>query len=99
MRIITETAPYVAKKTWTRFVESLALEEKIEFNAGDIGLAGGIQITEPGNLHPTTIDRIRRYGGSTSRSKQWPAEDSKGVEDEMDRITKMEELVHKTWKK
>jgi len=99
MRIITETAPYVPKKTWTRFVESLKLEEKIEFNAGDIGLAGGIQVTESATAHPTTIDRIRRYGGSTSRSKQWPVEDSKDASDETDRISKMEELVAKTLKK
>ena len=45
-----------------------------EFNEGDVGVAGGIQVLEPANQHPTSVESIRRYGGSTAPSMPWPEE-------------------------
>jgi len=63
---IVEIVPSVPKKRWTSFVESLRLKKRLEFNQGDIGVAGGIQMREAANINPTTIDMIKRFGGSTS---------------------------------
>ena len=45
-----------------------------EFNEGDVGVAGGIQVLEPASQHPTSVESIRRYGGSTAPSMPWPEE-------------------------
>jgi len=89
--IIVETMLQVSKKKWERFMESLRLERKLEFNEGDIGISGGLQILEPARLNPTTKDQISRFGGSTSPSIQWPAEDEEG--DENDRFDRLEALL------
>jgi len=66
---------------WNRFLGSLCFEQPLEFNEGDIGLAGGIAITEPASVNPTSVDRIKRYGGTTSSEKPWP-EEPEAVTDE-----------------
>merc|ERR1711972_126231 len=78
IRIVVETMPLVPEKRWLRFLQALALEDRIEFNEGDIGVAGGIQVLEPASANPTTIDMIKRFGGSTSPSIQWPEEEDGG---------------------
>merc|ERR1711943_159792 len=45
--IIVETMLQVSKKKWGRFMESLRLDKNLEFNEGDIGVPGGLQIQEP----------------------------------------------------
>merc|ERR1712107_818977 len=44
VRIINDNLPRVSKKRWTRVLESLLLDEKLEFNEGDVGVAGVIQL-------------------------------------------------------
>lgn len=70
--VILENVSHASAKRWERFVVSLKMDEKLEFNEGDIGLAGGIQVLEPAGAHPVTTDSIKRYGGSTSPASQWP---------------------------
>jgi len=89
--IIVETMLQVSKKKWQRFMGSLRLDRRLEFNEGDIGIAGGLQILESARLNPTTKDQIARFGGSTSPSIQWPAEDEEG--DENDRFDRIEALL------
>merc|ERR1719323_3080586 len=76
----------------------MAFEECLEFNEGDIGLSGGVQVQEPANANPTTTDTIRRFGGSTSPAMQWPTEDNAG-DDEEDRFDKIESLIQKAMKR
>merc|ERR1719359_1825846 len=97
IEIIVGIMPVVSQKRWSGFVESLKLESKIEFNAGDIGVNGGIQILKAANLNPTTQDMIRRFGGSTSVEMQWPAEQD--TNDEADRFERLENLIQKTLKR
>merc|ERR1712187_518783 len=63
----------------------------IEFNEGDVGLANGIATTEAASLNPTTVDMIKRFGGSTSPSIQWP-EDDQG-DDDSDKFERLEGLI------
>merc|ERR1719393_405578 len=91
-RIIVETMPAVSPKRWNLFKDSLGLDNRIEFNEGDIGVAGGFQVLEPANAHPTTVDYIKRVGGTTSPLAQWPEEEG-DVED--DKFGKLEALVKK----
>merc|ERR1719437_13342 len=88
----------VSSHRWERFIGYLRLDERLEFNEGDIGLSGGLQVTEAANANPTTHDMIRRFGGSTSPAMQWPEEDQAG-DDEEDRFDKMENLIQKAMKR
>ena len=74
--VIAVTLEQVPRKNWIRFREGLQFEERLEFNEGDMGLAGGIQVLEPANANPLTEDTIRRYGGSTAPTMPWPQEHS-----------------------
>merc|ERR1712137_1010681 len=60
IRIIVEVMPQVTAKQWNRFVTSMRFEKRIEFNEGDVGLAGGVQLEETASTNPTTADSIRR---------------------------------------
>merc|ERR1719409_1437968 len=84
--------PSVSQKRWVFFKESLGFEQRIEFNEGDVGVAGGIQILEPASANPTTVDTIKRVGGTTSALAQWPEEEG-DVED--DKFGKLEALIKK----
>eukprot|EP00933_Yihiella_yeosuensis_P015436 TRINITY_DN1346_c0_g1_i9.p1 TRINITY_DN1346_c0_g1~~TRINITY_DN1346_c0_g1_i9.p1 ORF type:complete len:1125 (+),score=273.00 TRINITY_DN1346_c0_g1_i9:107-3481(+) len=95
-KIITETMVSMPDKSWLKFLDSLKLDDPLEFNEGDIGLAGGVQVTEPSNANPTTIDAIRRFGGSTSPASQWPLEDNNNEDD--DKFERLEKAILKASK-
>jgi len=98
VEIITVTMPQVGEKRWRTFISNMKLDSKVEFNPGDIGVTGGVQTTEPASANPTTMDLIRRFGGSTSVELQWPVEDD-GEGDENDRFDRLENLIQKTLKR
>jgi hypothetical protein len=98
IEIIVGIMPVVSEKRWRNFCESLKLDSKCEFNAGDIGVTGGVQTLEAANLNPTTQDMIKRFGGSTSVEMQWPVE-QEGQGDEADRFERLENLIQKTLKR
>eukprot|EP00933_Yihiella_yeosuensis_P001126 TRINITY_DN10181_c0_g1_i2.p1 TRINITY_DN10181_c0_g1~~TRINITY_DN10181_c0_g1_i2.p1 ORF type:complete len:425 (+),score=69.14 TRINITY_DN10181_c0_g1_i2:178-1275(+) len=80
----------VPARRWEAFIMSLGLDVRLEFNEGDVGIAGGIQVLEPANANPTTEDLVRRAGGSTSPSAQWPEESTEDDDTNMfDRIEKL----------
>merc|ERR1719383_1344021 len=97
VEIIVATRPNVSESKGNKFIASLKLDSKIEFNTGDTGLAGGIQVLEPASLNPTTLDVIKRYGGSTALENPWPDDHDLGDEDE-DRFRRLEKLVKKMTK-
>jgi uncharacterized membrane protein YgcG len=97
-KIVTDTMPAVNKRKWTRYVESLRLNERVEFGEGDLGITGGIQTFEPANANLTTVDMIRRFGGSTSVAAQWPEEEN-GGDNEEDRFDRMEKMIEKAMKR
>jgi len=87
-KITVEMLASITQKRWERFLETLHLDERLEFNEGDIGLAGGIQVLEEASLNPTNVERIRRYGGSTCGVMPWP-EDHHDEECRLERLEKM----------
>jgi hypothetical protein len=100
MRIVVETMSMIPKVRWERFSQGLRLDKRIEFNEGDVGLKGGIQLREPAGANPTTVDMIRRFGGSTNPENQWPEEDmASGGGDEEDRFERMEQLIQRAMKR
>merc|ERR1719321_1545431 len=98
IEIIVGIMPVVSEKRWRAFCDALRLDQKCEFNAGDIGVTGGMQSSEPANLNPTTVDMIKRFGGSTSVEMQWPVE-QEGQGDEADRFERLENMIQKTLKR
>jgi len=94
VKIIVETMLAVPKWRWERFSGSLRLDRRLEFNQGDVGLRGGVQVREPANAYRVDTDTIRRFGGSTSPTIQWPESDAT-YGDEEDRFERMEELAKK----
>jgi hypothetical protein len=91
-RIIVETMPTVSAKRWMLFKGSLGFDQRIEFNEGDIGVAGGIQVLEAASANPTTSDTIKRVGGTTSALAQWPEEPGDA---EDDKFGKLEAMIKK----
>ncbi|CAK9076751.1 unnamed protein product [Durusdinium trenchii] len=70
--IIIETFKAVKMTRWAKFMNSLNLDEKVDFEEGDIGLAGGIKNFEPALAHPVAKDQIVRFGGQTDGFLPWP---------------------------
>ncbi|CAE8659910.1 unnamed protein product [Polarella glacialis] len=97
-KIMVETLESVSQKRWNIFLAGLQLDERLEFNEGDVGLAGGIQTLEPANANPTTVDMIKRFGGSTSPAMPWP-EDAGGQGDDNDKFERLETTINKAMKK
>jgi hypothetical protein len=94
IRIICDSMPSVSPKRWQYFVDTLELNKRLEFNEGDVGLAGGVQVLEPASQNPTTVDVIKRFGGSTSPSVKWPEDQGAGDED-ADKFGRIEDLIKK----
>jgi len=94
LKIIVECMPSVSPKRWASFVANLDMDKRLEFNEGDVGLSGGVQVLDLASANPTTVDIIKRFGGSTSPSVKWPEEESSG-DDDNDRFQRLEDLIKK----
>eukprot|EP00434_Breviolum_minutum_P034013 symbB.v1.2.030101.t1/scaffold3351.1/size58635/3 len=82
---ILETLKTIEWKRWKTFVTSLALDRRVDFEEGDIGLAGGIKAFEAALEHPVSKDQIVRFGGQTDPSLPWP-EHSCGEENSTEKM-------------
>eukprot|EP00438_Fugacium_kawagutii_P018866 Skav221112 [mRNA] locus=scaffold233:81502:84844:+ [translate_table: standard] len=91
--VILDTLRAVPMKRWKKFVESLALDQRVDFEEGDVGLPGGIKTFEPALSHPITQDQITRFGGDTDPSLPWPENRSRSADNSM------EKMVQKTIQK
>eukprot|EP00930_Biecheleria_cincta_P024881 TRINITY_DN1775_c0_g8_i1.p1 TRINITY_DN1775_c0_g8~~TRINITY_DN1775_c0_g8_i1.p1 ORF type:complete len:622 (-),score=93.81 TRINITY_DN1775_c0_g8_i1:331-2007(-) len=87
--VIVDTMTSCPPNRWKRFVAGLRFEQLLEFDEGDIGLPGGIQIREPASVNPTSHDIIQRFGGSSSPEMQWPQDDDL----ESDRYSRIHDLI------
>jgi len=95
--VIVETLDSCPHATWDKFVQSLELDKPLEFNEGDIGPPGGIQVLEPACDHVSVAESIFRFGGLCSEDMQWP-DDTNGQEEE-DKYDRLERLVQRTLRK
>lgn len=87
--VVVSVMGQATQKRWARFLQKMGFEERLEFNQGDIGFAGGIQIMEPANASTVTTESIKRYGGSTAPSMPWPEEETLVDEDRFERLEKL----------
>jgi len=95
-----QTLAYTKPHRWHYFVQTLGLKTPLEFNEGDVGMAGGIQVLEPQNLTVVATDRILRFGGSCSQDLEWPADNSRSAEnEEEEKLAALEHLLHSTLSK
>ncbi|CAE7537410.1 unnamed protein product [Symbiodinium natans] len=90
--ITSNTLHSLSRKRWSAFLTALGMDKPLEFNEGDVGLAGGIQVLESASVHPVFEDTIKRYGGSTASDAPWPRE---VAEEEDDRMAKLERTLSK----
>mmetsp|Transcript_92718 Transcript_92718/g.202975 ORF Transcript_92718/g.202975 Transcript_92718/m.202975 type:complete len:1080 (+) Transcript_92718:95-3334(+) len=97
IQVVCDTMVNVPPARWSKWITGLALDERVEFGEGDIGLSGGVQVLEPSYAHITTVDIIKRFGGSTSPAEQWP--EDVDVDDEDDRAERFERSFAKSMKK
>ncbi|CAK9101772.1 Retrovirus-related Pol polyprotein from transposon TNT 1-94 [Durusdinium trenchii] len=84
--IIIETFKAVKLTRWQKFMNALHLDQKVDFEQGDIGLAGGIKTFEPALAHPVAKDQIIRFGGRTESHLPWP-EKIEGTVDTIERTS------------
>ncbi|CAK9094546.1 Uncharacterized protein SCF082_LOCUS44436 [Durusdinium trenchii] len=94
---IVEALANFNRQHFSTFINSIGLDQPLEFNQGDVGVAGGLQLTEPASEHVVLKDSILRFGGSCSMELEWP-EESKSREDK-DQISKVESLAKKVLRK
>lgn len=78
--VILDTLKAVQMKQWKSFVDLLALDQRTDFDEGDIGLAGGVKVFEPAGANPKTQDQIIRFGGATDPSLPWPERNDDNTE-------------------
>eukprot|EP00927_Polykrikos_kofoidii_P071337 TRINITY_DN6760_c0_g1_i3.p1 TRINITY_DN6760_c0_g1~~TRINITY_DN6760_c0_g1_i3.p1 ORF type:complete len:1429 (-),score=274.05 TRINITY_DN6760_c0_g1_i3:316-4602(-) len=95
-QLIVETLTTCPPERWDRFVASLNLDVAVEFDEGDVGPPGGMQILEPMSTNPVLVDQIIRFGGSCAPDAPWPEEIAVEEESKLDRI---ETLVKKVIKR
>ncbi|CAJ1420772.1 unnamed protein product [Effrenium voratum] len=94
--VSVQTLRYTKHERWTRFVATLGLDVPLEFNEGDVGMAGGIQVMEPQSLAVVAADRIQRFGGNCSPELEWPADTTIAVDEEEEKLAALEHLLHIT---
>lgn len=94
--IIIETFKAVKLTRWQKFMNSLHLDQKVDFEQGDIGLAGGIKTFEPALAHPVAKDQIIRFGGRTEGHLPWP-EKNEAEEHSIERT--IQRTIQKTFHK
>jgi len=95
-KVIMETMPYVPARYWNGFIESLHLEKCSEFNEGDVGLPGCIEVDEPVVAGEVVEDTIRRFGGNPETP--WPKADL-DKDEPVDKLTKLEKLLRRAIKR
>ncbi|CAK0807291.1 unnamed protein product [Prorocentrum cordatum] len=96
---IVEVLSTVSMTKWTRFVEGLGFDEKLEFNEGDVGLPGGVVEAEPASMHPVVHESILRFGGSCKGDEPWPESNEMLEELEEDKLDKLEKVIRRTCRK
>jgi len=96
--LIVEAMNNCSQKKWLQFRDNLHFDQKLEFDEGDLGLPGGIQVLENQNRHIVLSETIHRFGGSTSPDQPWPATATLADAEE-ERFDRLELLLQKTLKR
>lgn len=94
---IVDALSHYSQPRWSNFIASLGFEDALEFNKGDVGFSGGLQIEEPAATHVVLKDTIVRFGGSCSPDMQWPEDKSSSAQ--KDKLSTVEALCKKALRK
>lgn len=94
---IVDALSHYSMPRWEKFIDSLGFDTPLEFNKGDVGFGGGLQLEEPAAEHVVLKDTIIRFGGSCSPDMQWP--EDKSQSGEKDKLSKVEALCKKALRK
>eukprot|EP00929_Paragymnodinium_shiwhaense_P097825 TRINITY_DN5941_c0_g5_i1.p1 TRINITY_DN5941_c0_g5~~TRINITY_DN5941_c0_g5_i1.p1 ORF type:complete len:1087 (-),score=310.40 TRINITY_DN5941_c0_g5_i1:60-3320(-) len=94
--LIVEAMNFCSKSRWNKFKANCKFDQKLEFDEGDVGLPGGIQMQEPASLNRVTEEAIQRFGGTTSREAPWPTSQADALGD--DRFERVEILLDRVIK-
>jgi hypothetical protein len=97
--LIVESLSACSDTRWEQFTSKLRMDEPLEFDEGDIGPPGGMQILESSSSNPVLIDMIRRFGGACAGDMPWPEDTTLGAGEAEDKFAKIEALVTKAVKK
>lgn len=76
--------------------EVLNFDDRVEFDEGDIGLVGAIQVIEPVTAHnfrPSQIDCIIRYAGEAGPDLPWPASNHGASGERSNKKERLERLL------
>lgn len=85
---------------WNSFIRNLRLDQNLEFDEGDLGPPGGVQVLEKASLHLQRKETIVRYGGTTSGKEPWPADTRSRDEQGSDqRLARLEQHLLKAVKR
>mmetsp|Transcript_60983 Transcript_60983/g.142756 ORF Transcript_60983/g.142756 Transcript_60983/m.142756 type:complete len:1105 (-) Transcript_60983:15-3329(-) len=95
--VTSDIIDQMSRKKWNKFLSHLRFEDPLEFNEGDVGMAGGIQVLEPANANMVTEDIIKRYGGPTAPSTPWPQEPDE--QNDESKFARLEKLIIRATKK
>jgi hemoglobin-like flavoprotein len=90
---IVETLTVYPQNKFQLFVETVNFNKRLEFNEGDVGISGGIQVLEPAGDYIVLTDTVVRYGGSCAEDMQWPEDQSAFVK--TDPMSKVERMAKK----
>lgn len=96
--VICDILEHCPAQTWQSFVATLSLDTPLEFNEGDVGMGGGMQIWEPASEHLVSRDSIQRYGGAASPAEPWP-ESHAAIQDDDDKFNHMRRVVQGSLKR
>ena len=89
-----EIESIMSVKRRTKYFDELGFENPLEFDNGDAGPPGGLQVLEPASVRadPRYIpDRIMRYTGEANENDPWPRLD--GAEEESQVIVEEREVI------
>eukprot|EP00440_Ansanella_granifera_P038479 gb/GFBE01041755.1/.p1 GENE.gb/GFBE01041755.1/~~gb/GFBE01041755.1/.p1 ORF type:complete len:1196 (+),score=268.01 gb/GFBE01041755.1/:1-3588(+) len=98
--LIVDAMANCPKGRWKKFVSSMQFDERREFDEGDLGLPGCIQVVESAARNRLSVEMIKRYGGTTSRSVPWPEDRRRHTDlDTNSRLDLLEQVLTKTLKR
>eukprot|EP00929_Paragymnodinium_shiwhaense_P006374 TRINITY_DN10967_c0_g1_i1.p1 TRINITY_DN10967_c0_g1~~TRINITY_DN10967_c0_g1_i1.p1 ORF type:complete len:1407 (+),score=393.64 TRINITY_DN10967_c0_g1_i1:182-4402(+) len=90
-RLLVDMLAVCKRSAWDRFVYRLELDKPLEFEQGDMGPSGGLQMMEPQHAHPVLVEQVLRYGGNCSPELAWPEKLDDELEQDM--FEKLENMV------
>eukprot|EP00931_Biecheleriopsis_adriatica_P056265 TRINITY_DN33336_c0_g1_i1.p1 TRINITY_DN33336_c0_g1~~TRINITY_DN33336_c0_g1_i1.p1 ORF type:complete len:1164 (+),score=258.15 TRINITY_DN33336_c0_g1_i1:126-3617(+) len=91
--VIVDTVSKLKKAKWVQFIEFCKFNEPLEFNEGDVGVPGGIQVLEPAKEHVVEEDTVIRYGGICSGDMQWPEDSKKQEAGQLEQVEALAQAV------